>query len=127
MNLKSARTSGARRNVLRGKGFWAATLLAIPFQIGVAKHRVQRMPPDSMPAASLYSRAGRQYLNAPERRRFLASADRMPAKVRLFCLILARSGGRISEALALTANGFDLDSGVARLETLKRRRRGIVR
>jgi integrase len=42
-------------------------------------------------------------------------------------MTLARSGGRISETLALTPSAIDLDSRVARFETLKRRKRGIVR
>jgi integrase/recombinase XerD len=127
MSLKSAKTTGARRNVLKDKGFWAATLLAILFRGTGRERRSRNMRPASLPAVSLYSPAGRKYLNARERRRFLASADRMPAKIRLFCLVLARSGGRISETLALTAAAIDLDGGVARLETLKRRRRGITR
>jgi integrase/recombinase XerD len=77
---------------------------------------------------SLFSPSGsRKYLNAAERRRFVESAQRAPPKVRLFCLVLRWSGGRISEVLALTPAALDIDSGVANLETLKRRRRGIVR
>lgn len=47
--------------------------------------------------------------------------------VRLFCLVLRWSGGRISEVLALTPAAIDIESGVANLETLKRRKRGVVR
>jgi integrase len=36
-------------------------------------------------------------------------------------------GGRTSELLALTPGAIDLDSGVTSIETLKRRKRGIVR
>jgi integrase len=35
--------------------------------------------------------------------------------------------GRISEVLALTPAAIDIESGVANIETLKRRKRGIVR
>lgn len=77
---------------------------------------------------SLFGPSGyRKYLNACERRRFLESAQQLPTKPRLFCLMLTWSGARISEVLALTPAGIDIESGVASIETLKRRRRGIVR
>lgn len=77
---------------------------------------------------SLYGSSGsRKYLNAAERRRFLESAQQLPPPERLFCLTLAWSGGRISEVLALTPAAIDIESGVASIETLKRRRRGVVR
>jgi integrase len=41
--------------------------------------------------------------------------------------MLGWSGGRISEILALTPAAIDIESGVANIETLKRRKRGIVR
>jgi integrase/recombinase XerD len=77
---------------------------------------------------SLYGPTGaRKYLNAVERRRFIRAANRAEPDTRLFCLVLDWSGGRISEVLALTAAALDIDSGVANIETLKRRKRGIVR
>jgi integrase len=77
---------------------------------------------------TLYGLSGsRKYLNAAERRRFLESAQRLPSSERLFCEMLAWSGARISEVLALTPVAFDIESGVASIETLKRRRRGVVR
>lgn len=80
------------------------------------------------PGMSLYGSAGgRKYLNAAERRRFIESAQRAPPMVRLFCLVLRWSGGRISEVLALTPAAIDIDSGTASIETLKRRKRGFVR
>lgn len=128
MNVKSGRSTDARGNVLKGKGFWAATILAIWFQGRGRLARQSRVPKASCTSSTLYIPSGsRKYLNALERRRFLQMARRMRPDVRLFCTTLARSGGRISEALALTPAAIDLDSGVARLETLKRRRRGIVR
>jgi len=69
----------------------------------------------------------RKYLNAAERLRFVEAARRTPTKIRLFCLMLRWSGARISEVLALTPAAIDIDSGVANIETLKRRTRGIVR
>jgi integrase/recombinase XerD len=77
---------------------------------------------------SLYGPGGeRKYLNAAERRRFIRAARRAPPEVQLFCLVLNWSGGRISEVLALTPAAIDIESGVASLHTLKRRKRGIVR
>ena len=80
------------------------------------------------PGMSLYGSAGgRKYLNAAERQRFVESAQRAPPTVRLFCLVLRWSGGRISEVLALTADAIDIESGTASIETLKRRKHGFVR
>jgi integrase/recombinase XerD len=80
------------------------------------------------PGMSLYGSAGgRKYLNAAERQRFIESAQRAPPMVRLFCLVLRWSGGRISEVLALTPAAIDIESGTASIETLKRRKRGLVR
>ncbi len=69
----------------------------------------------------------RKYLNAAERRRFIEATRRAPPKIRLFCLMLRWSGARISEVLELTPAAIDIESGVANIETLKRRKRGIVR
>ncbi len=76
---------------------------------------------------SLYGSRGRKYLNTAERRRFLGALERRTAAIRLFCLTLMWSGCRISEALALTPRCFDLDAGTVEIETLKRRKLGIVR
>jgi integrase/recombinase XerD len=77
---------------------------------------------------SVFGESGaRKYLNATERERFITSARRAPPDVGLFCLVLAWSGARISEVLALTPISIDTDSGVANVTTLKRRKRGMVR
>lgn len=77
---------------------------------------------------TLFGRSGsRKYLNAAERHRFIEAAQLASPKVRAFCLTLGWSGGRISEILALTAAAIDIESGVANIQTLKRRKRGIVR
>ncbi len=86
-----------------------------------ARHQPQR---DGM---SLYNSGGRKYLNTTERRRFIQEAGKSEINDRLFCLMLAWSGCRISEALALVPLSFDLDTGVVEFETLKRRQRGKVR
>lgn len=69
----------------------------------------------------------RKYLNAAERRRFLESIQQLPRRERLFCEVLTWSGARISEALALVPAAIDIESGVANITTLKRRKRGVVR
>jgi integrase len=85
-----------------------------------------RNPPHD--GLSLFGHSGnRKYLNAAERQRFIAAARRASPKVRLFCLMLGWSGGRISEALALTPASIDIDSGAVSIRTLKRRKLGIVR
>jgi integrase len=77
---------------------------------------------------SLYGpTGGRKYLNAAERQRFIEAARQASPEVRLFCFMLRWSGGRISEVLALTPAAIDIESGIANIHTLKRRRRGIVR
>jgi integrase/recombinase XerD len=77
---------------------------------------------------SLFGQFGnRKYLNAAERRRFLESTQCAPPKVRLFCLTLGWSGGRISEVLAVTPDAIDLESSAVSIRTLKRRKRNIVR
>jgi integrase len=77
---------------------------------------------------SLFGPSGsRKYLNAVERRRFLESAQQLAPPERLFCLVLAWSGARISEVLAITPAAIDIDSGTVSIQTLKRRKPGIVR
>ena len=86
---------------------------------------MREQPYDSQ---TLFGPSGsRKYLNASERRRFLESAQQLPQPERLFCQVLAWSGARISEALALTPASIDIESGVASFRTLKRRKPGIVR
>ncbi|WP_370198863.1 tyrosine-type recombinase/integrase [Roseibium sp.] len=71
---------------------------------------------------SLYTRVGaRKYLNADERERFLASAQSEAPLTRSFCLVLAYTGCRISEALALCPRDIQLRSNVISIRTLKKR------
>jgi integrase/recombinase XerD len=72
----------------------------------------------------VYDEAGRRkYLTAAELTRFLESADRYPPPMQAFCHVLAYTGCRISEALALTADQLDHDNLRLTFKTLKRRRR----
>ena len=76
----------------------------------------------------LYDAAGRRkYLAAAERNAFLSAAETAPREVRTFSMVLACTGCRISEALALTGDRVDLTSHTIIFETLKKRRRGIYR
>jgi integrase/recombinase XerD len=102
-----------------------ATVLAILFHLGRA-HETRRAMRQAR-TFTLHGPAGRKYLTARERRRFSRAADDAPAKIRLFCIVLACSGGRVSETLALTPAAIDLDIGAASIETLKRRARGVIR
>src|SRR6185312_11679521 len=77
------------------------------------------------PVSFLYDRGGqRKYLTASERRLCLQAAAGMPDRARLFLKVLAYSGARISEILALVPLNFDDAEGVVVIECLKKRRRG---
>lgn len=64
----------------------------------------------------------RKYLNAEERRRFLSAADAAVRETRALGYVLAFTGCRISEALALTPEHLDARTGTLTFRTLKRRR-----
>jgi site-specific recombinase XerD len=75
---------------------------------------------------SLYSRTGeRKYLNRAERRRALDVMARMERERALFSLLLAWTGGRVSEVMAVRADSFQLDRNIVALRTLKRRRHHV--
>ena len=77
---------------------------------------------------SLYTRVGaRKYLNADERNRFLVVAQKEAPLTRSFCLTLAYTGCRISEALALRPRDVQLTSNVVSIRTLKKRGKLLVR
>ncbi len=76
----------------------------------------------------LYGEDGqRKYLNTGERTRFLDATRRAPAEVRTFCLMLAHTGCRISEALNLTAADIQPESGCVSIRCLKKRGKVVVR
>ena len=79
-------------------------------------------------ANELFDTAGRRlFLTREERELVLAAAERAERRTRTFCLTLAYTGCRISEALALTAGRVDLEGRALVFETLKKRRRGVYR
>jgi len=75
---------------------------------------------------SLYAANGeRKYLNRDERLRFLHAIEGFESSRSLFCLVLAFTGARLSEVLALSASSFDLDMSTVSIVTLKRRKHSV--
>jgi integrase len=72
---------------------------------------------------SLYAANGdRKYINRGERRRVLKAIKRLRRERALFGLLLMWTGARISEALDVRPNSFQIERSVVALRTLKRRR-----
>ena len=69
----------------------------------------------------------RKYLTQSETRRFLQEARRDDPAVHCFCWVIAVTGCRISEALALTPANIDFEERIIVFECLKKRRRHIYR
>jgi integrase len=77
---------------------------------------------------SLYDNRGRRkYLVPKERWAFVRAALTVGGEVATFCVVLAFTGARISEVLALTPERLDDGNGAINFETLKRRKRGVIR
>lgn len=75
---------------------------------------------------ALYDGEGRRkYLSASERAGFLKAAEKFNTRTAAFCGLLAHTGCRISEALALTAAQLDVGTGRVVFRTLKRRRKSF--
>ena len=71
----------------------------------------------------VYDPAGRRkYLSVEESTRFLRAADRRAPYCRALCYVLAFTGCRISEALALRPPQVDAEQGKVQFRTLKRRK-----
>lgn len=69
----------------------------------------------------------RKYLTQSETRRFLDEARRDDPSVHVFCWLIAVTGCRISEALALTPSSIDFEAKIIVFESLKKRRRHVFR
>jgi hypothetical protein len=69
----------------------------------------------------------RKYLTWKEREAFLRSAAHRDRPVRSFCWMLAATGCRISEALALSERSIDFEGGHVIIQSLKKRGRSIFR
>lgn len=76
----------------------------------------------------IYDKKGRRlYLVESEREAFLESAKQTDGQIHTFCLLLAYTGCRISEATALTRKSVDFGQKAIVIETLKKRQSGIFR
>lgn len=76
----------------------------------------------------LYDPEGRRkYLTIAERQAFLRAAQRLSDHERTFCNVLAYTGARLSEVLALTPQRIDFAARIVIFESLKKRRRGVYR
>lgn len=75
----------------------------------------------------LDNRGQRKYLVKTERAAFVRAAVMYGGAPGTFCLVLAFTGARLSEVLALTPERIDEAGGVLVFETLKRRARGVYR
>lgn len=69
----------------------------------------------------------RKYLTQSETRRFLQEARQDDPVVHCFCWLIAVTGCRISEALALTPSNIDFEERIIVFECLKKRRRHVYR
>ena len=77
---------------------------------------------------SIYDGAGqRKYLTGKERDSFLAASTRQDIGVQSFCWMLATTGCRISEGLALTAKSIDFEARHVVIECLKKRGKKVFR
>lgn len=80
------------------------------------------MPYQHLSSWRLYTPRGqRKYLNADERCRFLAAADRVAPELRAFAYVLALTGCRLSEALAVSRADLDPLAGSLAIRSLKKR------
>jgi integrase/recombinase XerD len=124
VNLRQLRQSV--RKALQTLEKLLATELAILFRRKTQSTNMMRSSSASEP--SLFGTDGsRKYLNATEQRRFRKAVNNLPAKQRLFCIVLSLSGGRISEVLALTPAAVDAAGGTITLRTLKQRKDRVFR
>jgi integrase/recombinase XerD len=77
---------------------------------------------------SLFDQTGnRKYLVARERLAFVRAARAEGGEIGTFCLALAFTGARISEALALTVDRIDVHNGSVIFQTLKQRGKVVFR
>lgn len=84
--------------------------------------------PEPCVTSLLYDSGGnRKYLTRDERREFLRAAASLPPEAQTFCLVLAYTGCRLSEALAICPRHVDFDARVIIIQSLKKRRRGVFR
>jgi integrase len=77
----------------------------------------------STPEGSLHTCDGqRKFLNDGERKRAVAATGALTEHRALFVQVLAWTGARVSEVLALTPRSFQVENGLVTIVTLKRRK-----
>lgn len=77
---------------------------------------------------SMYNRDGqRKYLTRTETKNFVRAAGKSRPDIQGFCLIMAATGCRISEALTLSARSIDFATETIVIECLKKRGRRVFR
>ncbi|MBV8977722.1 MAG: site-specific integrase [Alphaproteobacteria bacterium] len=77
---------------------------------------------------SLFDPQGRRkYLVPSERIAFLRAAISVGGETATFCSVLMATGARVSETLALAPKDLDEPNGTINIETLKRRKKGVIR
>ena len=83
-----------------------------------------QLPPDafSLYAPDSTAGGGRKYLNRDERKRVLGACTMLDIRPALFILVLAWTGARVSEILALTPRAIQAERSLISIVTLKRRR-----
>lgn len=80
------------------------------------------------PGMRLYDRRNqRLYINATERMRFLAASNDVDPMIRSFCMTLAFTGCRLSEAIELTPASIQVSHRLITFRTLKKRRAHVMR
>lgn len=76
----------------------------------------------------IFTKCGqRKYLTSNEVSQFTQAARKLPLDVRSFCLTIAYTGCRISEALALTAANIDFEAQALIVKCLKKRGKTVYR
>jgi len=82
----------------------------------------------TMTPSTIYDREGqRKYLTPAEMDNFLTAAEEEELSVRSFCWMLAVTGCRISEALAMTVRNVDFEAKHVIIQSLKKRGKLVFR
>jgi integrase/recombinase XerD len=107
-------------------GFCSPTLFEV--KRGASPPTVISASYEGMSWSLLDVKGHRKYLTSTERLAYIEAAVQLsPSHAGAFCLTLALTGVRISEALYLTIDRVDVATCTLVIETLKRRKRGIFR
>lgn len=69
----------------------------------------------------------RKYLNHTERQKFFMAINNLDDERRLFCLVILRTGMRISEALHLKNDRIDFEENAITIHSLKKKGRLVYR